>query len=204
VSATVEAAWIAASSGFLGIIVGVGGTVTVAIFGLHSTRKATDAQITARSTDIKDQIEADRRNRVWERQAAVYIDVIAAILHREKVRRLRVEGMITGTEPDIPPAPVDWSELGVRLYAYASPEVHDAFLAAEAACEPIESAIRKWLDERKHQRVGPAQEEAKKAVKEANSLDNGTLAIIRGELHASPVRAPGPAQSTAPESPGAS
>jgi len=71
----VEAAWIAGSSGFLGLGVGVGGTVVGAVFGFRSTRNAAAAtiaagsadvraQIEAGSADIRAQVEADRRSRV--------------------------------------------------------------------------------------------------------------------------------------------
>jgi hypothetical protein len=67
---SIEAAWIAGASGFLGVVVGVTGTVVVARVGFHSTRDATAATNAAAGADVTAQIEADRRNRVWERQAA--------------------------------------------------------------------------------------------------------------------------------------
>jgi hypothetical protein len=61
-SPQVEAAWIAALTGGIGII----STAVVAVIGLRNTRKAVTAQI-----------EADRRNRIWDKRAAAYADAIA-------------------------------------------------------------------------------------------------------------------------------
>lgn len=61
----VEAAWIAGASGLVGVVVGVGGTVTVGIVGFRSTRKAT-----------VDTLKAAHDDKVYEKRAAVYVDAL--------------------------------------------------------------------------------------------------------------------------------
>ena len=46
-SPLVKAVWVAGASGFIGVVVGVTGTVIVAVFGFRSTRKATADTIEA-------------------------------------------------------------------------------------------------------------------------------------------------------------
>jgi hypothetical protein len=113
----IEAAWIAGGSGLLGVTVGITGTVIVARIGFRSTRDATDATTAAGIASIRAQIEADRRNRIWEKQAAAYTDAIAGIAHRQRIRQGLMRQVLTGTEPSRAPAPVDWTELGARLIA---------------------------------------------------------------------------------------
>jgi hypothetical protein len=109
---TVEAAWIAGSSGFFGVLVGVGGTSIVARLGFHSARDATEAG----RASVLAQIEADRRNRIWERQSATYTDLIANIVHRQNARNGKMQKVMAGTwsvqvrRPA--PVPVNWNDLG--------------------------------------------------------------------------------------------
>jgi hypothetical protein len=144
VNPSIEAAWIAGSSGFLGVLVGVTGTAIVARIGFKSTRVATATAVAGGLTSVRDQIEADRRTRLWEKQAAAYTEAIAGIRHRQKVRQGLMQGMITGTEPERPPVPVDWIQLEAQLIAYASPEVISALASAAAAGAKYESDVRMW------------------------------------------------------------
>jgi hypothetical protein len=65
---TVEAAWIAAGVGILSLA----GTVTVAIIGYRNTRKAA--------------LEAARNERLWDKMAAAYEEVLIALLRRQAER----------------------------------------------------------------------------------------------------------------------
>lgn len=70
-SPTVEAAWIALG----GVLIGVGGTVIVAVVGFRSTRRATETTIHASHDD-----------RLWDRKADAYSEVMAAVLERTRLR----------------------------------------------------------------------------------------------------------------------
>lgn len=68
----VEAAWIAAGTGVLGVV----GTVVVAVSGFRNTRKVTDQTIQAAAQDSIRALDAVRANRLWEKQAAAYASFI--------------------------------------------------------------------------------------------------------------------------------
>jgi hypothetical protein len=164
--------------GVVGVAIGVLGTVFAARFTTAKT------------------IEADRHNRVWEKQSQVYIDAVAGILHKVKVRQCQWQRMTTDTEPEHPPEPVDWPMVEAGMAAYASDRVLEAldqakihlglfddafntFLAAEAAAS---SPLR--IDPEASQRMDDAMEKAKKELPEAFSLLNNLMHIMRTELAA--------------------
>jgi hypothetical protein len=200
----VEASWIAAGSGIVGVLVGVGGTVTVAVLGSRNTRKATAEAIAAGAAQIGTQIEADRRNRIWEKQATAYTDAITGIMHRQKVRSGQMDGVITGSEPARPPVPVDWRELEGRLIAYSSPAVIEGLRQAAAAGEAFDSAVGMWVAARAEARdtarwgvppshsPGDARKSAEETFAEANALDDKLMDTIRAELHAAASRSSEP------------
>jgi hypothetical protein len=206
---TIDAAWIAAASGFLGVITGIGGTVAVAFFGFRSTREATTASIAAGAEGIKAQLEADRRNRIWEKQAAAYTEAISGILHRQEVRGGQWQGMVTGSEPPAPASPVDWRELESRLIAYASPAVIAALRDARTAGARFADAVGMWAVLRTAAQApggGPpggarprdARATAEEAFAEATRLDDLLIDAIRCELHAGVTGEPDPPVALSP------
>jgi hypothetical protein len=189
----IEAAWIAGGSGLLGVVVGVTGTVIVAKAGFRSTRDATDATTAAGLASIRAQIEADRRNRIWEKQAAANTDAIAGIVHRQRIRQGLMRQVLT----------VDWTELGARLIAYASPAVVEGLEASASAGRNYESAVAMWNISSEQARTAaeigrpvsaPAgrREAMDKALAEADRLDDTLMDTIRAELHAGTDRPPAP------------
>ena len=129
----VEAAWIAGSSGLVGVLMGVSGTVIVARLGFRSTRAATEVTTSAALASIEAQIEADRRNRLWERQAAAYTDTIAIVVRERATRQDKMRGVLTGNKLEQTPAPMDWTAVNARLIAFAFPGVVDALFDAMEA-----------------------------------------------------------------------
>jgi putative heme degradation protein len=98
----IEAAWIAASGGFLGVLVGVTGTAIVARLGFRNTRDATNVTTAATMATVEAQIEADRQSRIWEKRADIYTDFLAVIKRRQESRRNAMQGMINAR-------PLRWS-----------------------------------------------------------------------------------------------
>jgi hypothetical protein len=186
--------------------VGVACTAIVARFGFRSTREATDAAIAAAAADRWAQIEADRRSRVWEKQAVAYTDAIAGIRQRQKVRGGLWQGMLTGTEPERPPVPVDWVPLEAQLLAYASPGVLDALAAAAASGTDYETAVDQWKFSRQQAQSAAAtgiplppglrpeheRERVEYLLRIANDLDDRLMDLIRAELHAGTDVVPAP------------
>jgi hypothetical protein len=81
----IAAAWIAAGAGVLGII----GTVIVAVSGFRSTQKVTDQTIQAAAKESIRQLDAARADRLWERQATAYAAFITnARAYRNALRPL--------------------------------------------------------------------------------------------------------------------
>jgi len=84
----VEAAWIAAGPGVLGVV----GTVTVAVAGYHNTRRVTDQTVQAATQDSIRTLDAARADRLWEQQAAAYAAFIThARSYRNGLRTLEKE-----------------------------------------------------------------------------------------------------------------
>lgn len=121
-SPVVEAAWIAAVPGSLGII----GTVVVSIVGTRTTRQATIATI-----------NADHKARVWEKRAAVYEDAVSEVL----ARRTRRESLTSrgdvgniGSKPVEELRKIEEPEI-IRIRAalrpYASANVWAAYVVAD-------------------------------------------------------------------------
>lgn len=187
---SVEAAWIAGSSGLLGVLVGVTGTVLVPRLGFQGARDATAAGV----SNVRGQIEADRRNRIWEKQAAVYTDLIAEIQLRRESRRVWMNVMLTETEePSEFTAPVEWSQLRARLFAFASPAVINASRLADDAGTRFSGTLGLWSAQRESARRNtglplPAPPEGwpmvTEAFVEANHHDDALIELMRTELHA--------------------
>jgi len=177
---TVEAARIA----LIGTGVGVGGTVTIAIVSFRTTLAS-----------VRKQIGADRNNRVWEKQAETYTDAITMVQLRTADRQAAMRKMLTGAEPEATPTPVDPVTLNARIVAYASPGVLSAVTATVKAQTEFETAISLWAAAAEQARLMAAdglptsgtasgRDAARKALDEANRLDDVLMDTIRGELHA--------------------
>jgi len=187
--------------GVVGVVIGVLGTVFVA---RYTAAKAIEAAMSTAASTIEaarstaaSTIEADRRNRVWEKQSQVYIDAVAGILHLVKVRHWQWQRMTTDTEPEHPPAPVDWPMVEAGLIAYASDDVLDALKEARIHGSLFDAAFRTFLaanaasspprtDPQASQLMDDAMKEAKKEFPEALRLCNDVMDIIRKELYAGP------------------
>jgi hypothetical protein len=128
VNPVVEAAWIATITG----VVGVAGSVTVAIVSSRNTRKATEATV-----------EGERIQRFRERQATAYEDAIGEVLLRSTRReKIFSQGDIGGAMPqlrEIRSRNEEPESLRVHglLMAYASPGVRRAYEAAVDADEQV-------------------------------------------------------------------
>lgn len=186
-SPSIEAAWIAAGSGLLGVTVGVAGTVVVALAGFRNTRRSTAATVEASSEGIRAQIEADGRTRFWEKRASAYEAALAMVRYRAETRadRFRVYRMDEETEKKAldnleAHEPPGLFEIQGRLLAYASSEVLNAYLAAEAADREAANAYVS-------SRAGLMQSDALfRALEAAQEADTKLTDIIRTELHRGP------------------
>jgi hypothetical protein len=177
--------------------IGVGGTVIVGVAGFFATVRATGKTI-----------QADRESRIWDKRAELYVDVIAAMRHRQ-IRRDRSMATSRGDEgPDRPlrgyqaaGAEPDWSDIDHRLLAYGSQPVITAVLLGSRLDMDAMNAFEDWLaadaktaaDNEARGQVFPAPATtpgadaniARRSVQArtaADDADSAVLEIIRAEL----------------------
>lgn len=189
-SPQVEAAWIA----LIGVGVGVGSTLTVAIVSFRNTLAS-----------VREQIEADRRNRIWEKQAETYTDAIAVLANRQIIRRNKLQGVLTGTVPEEPPALIEWEAVNARLVAYASSTVLDALDAVIKAGRDFETKVTEFAAAKEQAKLmadsgHPApdtaseRDAATEALIGAGRLNDKLIHTIRDDLHAGTDRPPAPSR----------
>ena len=175
-------------------LIGVGGSVMVAIAGFWTTRS-----ITLR------QLGEAHNSRIRDRQAAAYTDAITGVQSRQAKRNhdlFNVEQF--GRPAPDENTPVDWTELQGRLFAFASPDVlvalraaGDAGLKAEGLFAALEVLIRvadkvgdRW--ERSADTTDEIERligRAEQAVRVANGEDDALIDLIRESLHGTSDRA---------------
>jgi hypothetical protein len=139
-------------------------------------------------------LDAARGDKVWEKQAAVYVEAIAGIRHQQKIRVSRMQALrflVPGRQEL--PSPVDWSELEPRLLAYASPAVIEALQAASDAgikhrglYDLYAAAIEQEREDEQWGNADAVGEAAVNSLAEADARDDALIALIRAELHARP------------------
>lgn len=144
-SPSVEAAWIAASSGLLGVIVGVTGTAIVGIAGFRNTRAATDQTL-----------RAARGDRVWNRKADAYQDALTAALWRNHRRMYLTTADLTDDQYIRASAEVferqtqqEWWEMQGRLGTFGAQDVVQAYNRSLKATEFAHRRHEEWRQARK-------------------------------------------------------
>lgn len=188
-NSTIQAAWIAV----VGVIIGVGGTVAVAIVGFRTTRKATESTNAAAIENVRAQIEADRLNRIWDERGRIYADILAAVQFRQTRRqfatqtdlvdeqtRQRAEAMLATFQPP------DWYALEARSLAFSSEPVVTATQRSSTAELDCQVAVRSWQD--LVAAAAPADEISMAAAavaaarQAAEDADDALVEAIRDEL----------------------
>ena len=122
---TVQGAWVAAASGLVGVLVGVGGTTFVAVKGFRSTRDATQETLDARRDD-----------RLWVRKADAYQDAMTAALRRHD-RRQQVLDAKAPPEALEPQVSQEWFDMQGRLRTFGAAKVVTAFEHSMKASERL-------------------------------------------------------------------
>lgn len=203
---TVEAAWIAASVGGLGIV----STAVVAIAGVRAAGRVADKTIRGGITSTSLFLDAARADRVWEAQATAYADAVKLLRHRlltrsEMTRPIRYDAQ---TEQQIEEwlASIklpEWPDTEARLHTFATQVVLDAMKSANQADGEAVSAFEhyKYMAGQATRASqaggfpGPAGDEviiarnnAMAAAKTASEKDNALIAAIRADLHQRPSR----------------
>lgn len=212
-SPLVEAAWIGAITGGVGII----STATVAITGARTTRKVTDRTNKAATANTVLALDAARADRLWDRRADAYIDALRFLQSRQALREeaVRTARFDRQGEDRIRQwlssftMPEDWLGVEARMLAYASQPVFDALRESGQANEAIDAARQEWETAREQVGAAPTAERAasdvrtafdaiKSAIEHADGKDEELLAAIRADLHDRPSLAQLPGDALPP------
>lgn len=154
--------------------------------------------LTTRSMTIR-QLDAARQSRLWDKQAATYVDAITAIRWQRDRRWSEFDALKQGMLRSLPKQepPVDWEELQGRLTAFASPEVRAALKAASDAGNLARSSrsrlhwlMREAVDADRDfdlENDGTAEidhviDETRQVVRAANDRDDALIEVIRADL----------------------
>jgi hypothetical protein len=162
-------------------IVAVSGTVVVGVAGFGASIWTTSKTIAAA-----------RESRVWDQRAAVYVEALAAVHHRQisrgyqmsrvtdETRQLALAYLTTHKSPD-------WPALEARLQAFASQPVFTAIQASSTAHREAISGFRRFTGllpdpagKEQLRRTGPLVGEAGRMV--ADDADDAVVELIRTEL----------------------
>ena len=142
---TIEAAWIAAGGGLLGVLVGVAGTAIVGIAGFRNTRRATDKTVSAAHIE-----------RVWDRKADAYQDALAASLWRNHRRTYLTQTELSEEQYAEAASALflmqteqDWWTLQGRLGTFGSPTVVTAYSKSLLATEYAHRRHDEWRQARR-------------------------------------------------------
>jgi len=182
---TVEAAWIAAGVGILSLA----GTVTVAIMGYRTTRKVA--------------LDAARNERLWDKTAAAYEEVLIALLRRQTERTEAAtfyrnpeaeKKMREGIARQVDPG---WFGAEGRVIAYSSPEVRRGLELVRRADEEVSMRFMTWqivkqrasaaresgniLEEPRSS--GELRELMQQGLEGAEEVESALIELIRAELH---------------------
>jgi hypothetical protein len=131
-------------SAFLGVAVGVTGTVIVGISGFRNTRRATEMAI-----------QGERDHRLWDRQAAAYEAAVATLLRRRKVLNDLIETTWDAGGDDVRAKVLRfvtaytgeaWLPRQASLLAYADDDVLTAIDAVTQADDKVIDENTLWMN----------------------------------------------------------
>lgn len=212
----VEPAQIAAGVSLLSL----GGTVFVAIAGFRNTRKATTRTVDAGTANTKLALDAARGDRLWDAQAAAYVDAIRILRHRVFARREHFRSLHydNRTEADIAAsiagmAHPEFADAEARVMAYATPSVLAAIEVSAKANDKVISLVSEWrslqrqaaaaqeghADAVEGDTIRAAMEAAVAAAEAADDKDDELFAAIRADLHNKPSQALAPGPGLTPD-----
>ncbi len=196
------------------LLIGVGGTVVLAVTALLTTRAIAARTIEAASSGLLRMLDASREDRLWQRKADAYTTAIRLLQHRlvarESANRIfaydedserrtaELLGAFAGPEE---------LEVSASLLTYASPVVFAALQACFEANENFGRLVRAWESLARQSRgaaqavlegrpvtaageILEAREAAQAALEKAKASDTELIEAIRADLHARPSEEP--------------
>lgn len=181
--------------------------MVTAWIGSRNTRAATERAIDAGAANTHVTLSAAREDRLWERRADSYHEVVRSLLHHQRQRNAiyyevpfigiqELSEFLTGYEPP------DWNESMARLVSYAPDDVLGVSNLSEKADERVRYTCEYMLslfDDRTRTLAAgkaPSSDEADElqdirgdltdVLREAEEADQALMRIIRGKLQSAP------------------
>ncbi len=187
-------------SGEIAALIGVGGSVIVAVVGFITTRAITAKTINTASADTLRGLDAARADRLWEKQGDTYTDALRLVRNRMAVRKnqhrarqvrwddeteLRIAESIA--DPGLP----DIHDVLTRLMVFATQAVSDAAQASWNADDEYRAALGKWRNTPPGSQAQTDWDELDAAIVSANDIDDRLLDVVRADLHQLPSQTDG-------------
>jgi hypothetical protein len=212
--ATIAAALIGGGA----LIVSGGWTALVAITSTRSARRTNQATLNAAADNTARALDAAREDRIWDKRADAYTDVLYVVRNRQErrndaTRTIRLDQETEDRRKEwlaslkLP----DEVSVEMRLLAYASDPVLAAARIVGKANADVENAYLDWVslsgearsagpDAPSGERVIEAHQALQAAVAKSDGADDALLDAIRADLHSRPsqVAVPPAATSSAP------
>jgi len=166
-------------------LIGVGGSVIVAVVGFLTTRAITGETIKANSATA-------REGRLWDKRSAAYEAALAELASRQ-VRQQRVLRLIT-TSPDTLKAvealqeyfasrdTPAWAEMQGRLLAYATNPVLEALEAARTADEAASRSYDEFVENREKPKPAKPTTEPGESIVSDPVFGSATVAAALGAM----------------------
>ncbi|RZU10156.1 hypothetical protein EV645_6618 [Kribbella rubisoli] len=160
----------------LAALIGAGAVAVTAISGFIASVRVARLATTNASNTLQLALTEQQRERVWERRAEVYVDVVEYVHRRLRARQSLHEPAVltavggTGIVPPVDYGAAEWFAFDARLRVFAADSVLKEFSAALKA----DIAAREAID-----RQDPGTAQAMRAAVEA---DAALHASIRAEL----------------------
>jgi hypothetical protein len=173
--------------------IGVGGAVLVAVVGSVTTARTirqslADARLSARAG-----LDAGHEERVWDKKAELYVDLLLDEARRRADRADRREDFKSARFGERPPGPVmqhdeqSWSNFEARVRAFGSDPVLQAFQQARLASQAVHDHDKEWQDSSTAIPASGAErpvEAVVRAMAQADEVDGLLAGLIRDDLRA--------------------
>ena len=189
--------------GLLGII----GTVVTSVVTSNNTRRATERTVQAGAEANRATLTAAREDRLWERQADSYHEVVRGLLYRQRQRNAMSDQVPFIDAQELRESfasyePPDWNESLARLVSYAPDDVLGVSNFSEEVDERVRYTCEYMLglfDDRERALAAgevPSSDDVDElqdvrgdlssVIKEAEEADQALMRIIREKLRQAP------------------
>jgi hypothetical protein len=163
------------------LILSGGWTALAVAITARVTRETSKEAIDAATENVLRSQDAAREQRIWDKQAATYVDTFSYMRWRLRRRQSFLKQVAGGVRPEEEKVPEVFSDMYSRMYAYASTAVRAAYTAAHDADAKAADLYREWSSMAGQDKEAAA-EAVRAAAKAATAKDDKLAAAIRADL----------------------